>query len=59
MTSRHIEADLTTLTDVVGVSSRTALAIPPSATDAAAGLIRVVTGGIEITLAYDPVMEQP
>lgn len=56
--TRYIEADLLTVPDAV-VGARTVVAIPPSAADAAAGLIRVEVSGVEITRAYDPVLEQP
>lgn len=57
--SRTIQADLATITDASGITPRSAVAIPPDAAEAAAGLIRVVlAGGLVITRAYDPGIDQ-
>lgn len=54
-----LQADLATIPDAVNVGGRTVVALPPSAAEAAAGLMRVVVTDTEIARAFDPVLEQP
>lgn len=59
MTTATLQAHLATIPDAVNAGPRTVAALPPSDLDPSAGLMRVRTGGTEITRAYDPVLEQP
>jgi len=57
--STRLEVDLATIPDVVGITPRTVVALPPSDLDSFADEMRIVIDGTEISRAYDPVMEQP
>lgn len=54
-----VQATLRTLTAIYATPALTVVPVPPSAADAAAGVMRVYIGGALCLEPYDPVLEQP
>ena len=55
--SVSLQADLATIPDVVGITARTVVTLPPSDLDPHADKMRVYVGGSLIERDYDPALE--